>query len=73
MNYRTYRVEQSSPGFWVVTDPNKQTPSLGFECLGVFETRAKAKEFVDELMAAAGRGMAQAMREMRERRQAGQS
>ena len=69
MKYRTYRVEQSSPGFWVVTDPNQ----AGEPCMGVFETRAKAKEFVDELMAAAGRGMAQAMREIRERRQAGQS
>jgi len=65
MNYRTYRVEKSSPGNWVVTDPTKQ---FGFECMGVFETRDKAKEFVDEMMAAAGRGMAQAMREMRERR-----
>ena len=63
MKYRTYRVEQSSPGFWVVTDPNN-----GDQCMGVLETRAEAKRFVDELMAAAGRGIAQAMREMRERR-----
>jgi hypothetical protein len=60
--YRTYRVEKSSPGFWVVTDPNKQTASGGEKCMGVFETRDAAKGFVDEMMAAAGRAIAQAMR-----------
>lgn len=59
MNYRTYRIEQSSPGFWVVTDPNN-----GEVCMGVLDSRGEAKHFVDELMAAAGRGIAQAMREM---------
>lgn len=60
MSYRTYQVEQSSPGFWVVTDPSHSN-----QCMGVFETRAAARQFVDELMAAAGRGIAQAMRERR--------
>lgn len=56
MNYRTYRIEQSSPGFWVVTDPNHNN-----QCMGVLETRSEAKRFVDDLMAAAGRAIAQAM------------
>jgi hypothetical protein len=63
MKYRTYQVEQSSPGFWVVTDPNARD-GVG-QCLGVFDTRAAAKQFVDELMAAAGRGIAQAMKNRR--------
>lgn len=56
MNYRTYRIEQSSPGFWVVTDPNQ-----GDQCLGVLTTRAEARQFVDELLAAAGRAIAQVL------------
>jgi hypothetical protein len=60
--YRTYCIEQCSPGFWVVTDPND-----GDRCLGVLTTRAEARHFVDELMAAAGRGIAQAMRNLRSR------
>lgn len=68
--YRTFEIAESSPGFWVVTDP---VGSAGFRpagaCMGVLETRAEAKRFVDELMKAAAQGIADGMRASRERRQ----